>query len=913
MIDLLSGPHGVNGVLTLGGTTTPGSRLLIGLHGAAGFSAIGSATADPSGNWTFSTPANALGYGSVTLATAGLSSDWQPGPWQDATVITSADPEAALRHLGADLAAALANDAAHGLDAADHLQALTDQVLAGGPAVLDIPAGTYILGHTVILHSGTYLDAPGVTLTASSDFARPTPGDPLGYALLANANYLSDAYLDHDIQVRHVAFDWTSFDNFGSAAIRFRSVQNVMVQDATFHGGEDGTAFMHADGAVVRDSTATATVNYAFDNWEGPRNTVIANNTATVDRFSGIAFTGRGTLPGQDFTATNLAAYGNHVIGAEVAGIQVEALSTGSSVDHVFLAGNTIDGPGAGIAVTGAGTGDVIFANTLNGSMGAAELSLSRVGTAGYPLHDIIVANNTLTNATIRNAATAALVVAADTAGIFGNTVLYGSAPYGLWDAGNAVTSGGNVLSNWKTAALTTTGAGLIVSTDGPQTQTPPAAGQMAYVLSAGTLTPAGGGVLDLRANPDYASVTTLHLADSPGQTVYLGTGTGVRVTVASANAVIHGATAADTITLGPLGGTVMLGGSAEIVHGGAGDDLFWITSATAGASIDGGGGIDRVMITGGGTIVLGPTLTGIEEVRILRGAAHTSVTLNATPGLTLRAAAGGDTLTAGGPDQALFSGAGNDLLVGLPGGRTVFAGRAAELGNDLISGIGYQAAIDVTSIGFAGVSFSATADPAAGITTLSVGDRHDGTTLRLVGVFDATQFALAPDAAGTGTRITFIACYVQGTLIAIPGGERPIEDLRIGDPVCLVDGGTRRIKWIGRRRYTRADVTASPQLRPVRIRANAIADGLPRRDLLVSAPHALFIDGVLVPAAALVNGRSITRDPPGDVAYLHIALDRHDLILAEGMPAESYVDTGVRRSSPRDFPRAANKELSVW
>ncbi len=86
-----------------------------------------------------------------------------------------------------------------------------------------------------------------------------------------------------------------------------------------------------------------------------------------------------------------------------------------------------------------------------------------------------------------------------------------------------------------------------------------------------------------------------------------------------------------------------------------------------------------------------------------------------------------------------------------------------------------------------------------------------------------------------------------------------------------------------------------SDSVRPVRIAAHAFADGLPHRDLLVSPEHALFVDGVLIPAHRLLNHSSVTQDAPAAAEYFHVELDRHEVLLAEGLPAESYLDTGNR------------------
>jgi hypothetical protein len=149
-------------------------------------------------------------------------------------------------------------------------------------------------------------------------------------------------------------------------------------------------------------------------------------------------------------------------------------------------------------------------------------------------------------------------------------------------------------------------------------------------------------------------------------------------------------------------------------------------------------------------------------------------------------------------------------------------------------------------------------------------------------------------DSMPGGATVLQVACYCAGTRIRTPSGERPIEALRIGDRVTTPKGSAP-IKWIGRRSYTAAQVAANAQLRPVRIRASALATGVPRRDLLVSPSHAVLVDGFLIPAAALVNGASILREPSRDVAYLHIELAAHELIFAELALAETYVDEAGR------------------
>ncbi|WP_158927342.1 Hint domain-containing protein [Acidisphaera sp. S103] len=215
------------------------------------------------------------------------------------------------------------------------------------------------------------------------------------------------------------------------------------------------------------------------------------------------------------------------------------------------------------------------------------------------------------------------------------------------------------------------------------------------------------------------------------------------------------------------------------------------------------------------------------------------------------------------------------------------------------VSGLSAGDAIDLEGVSFA----SGGSATIINSNTLQVVENSASYDLTLDPLQDFSHFAFNPTPdGGTGTLITVDpACYCRGTRILTIGGEIAVEDLQVGDRVMTLSGASRPVRWIGRRHL---DLTRHPtpdRIRPIRIRANAFADTVPRRDLLLSPDHAVLCegrpgDGMLVPARLLLNGASIVRDTHHRaVTYYHVELDAHDILLAENLPAESYLDTGNR------------------
>ena len=142
------------------------------------------------------------------------------------------------------------------------------------------------------------------------------------------------------------------------------------------------------------------------------------------------------------------------------------------------------------------------------------------------------------------------------------------------------------------------------------------------------------------------------------------------------------------------------------------------------------------------------------------------------------------------------------------------------------------------------------------------------------------------------GLHVNEPVCFMPGTDIATAAGDRAVEDLAIGDLVLTSDGLEAPVLWIGRQTVSTRFGDPLRTL-PIRVKAGALGDNMPVRDLLVSPGHALLVDDILVQAGALVNSTSIVResDVPEIFTYYHVELEDHALILAEGVPAATFLD----------------------
>jgi Hint domain len=136
-----------------------------------------------------------------------------------------------------------------------------------------------------------------------------------------------------------------------------------------------------------------------------------------------------------------------------------------------------------------------------------------------------------------------------------------------------------------------------------------------------------------------------------------------------------------------------------------------------------------------------------------------------------------------------------------------------------------------------------------------------------------------------------YAACFLPGTRILTPAGERAIEDLRIGDLVTTASGD-RPVMFVPRQTFRRTKGERwAKGVAPIRVEPGAFAEGLPHRPLFVSPCHAFYVEGLLVEARDLVNGSTIVQvDHPGDtIEYLNIELEDHDLVRANGVLVETF------------------------
>ena len=227
-------------------------------------------------------------------------------------------------------------------------------------------------------------------------------------------------------------------------------------------------------------------------------------------------------------------------------------------------------------------------------------------------------------------------------------------------------------------------------------------------------------------------------------------------------------------------------------------------------------------------------------------------------------------------------------------GGAALFSDGVAAQRIDF-NGAGSLSFGDVNDIKAVTISGFSTLD------TILVPSVADGQTLLERLAFKDLPSHTAPEVVATGAGAELLLeavppCFARGSCLLTPLGYRAVETLAVGDPVVTVSGDIRAVRWIGCRTLDIAAHRRPEAVQPVRLLPGALSPGVPNRSLRLSPDHALLLRGVLVPVKLLVNGATILRER-GCVAvtYFHVELDRHEVLLAENVAVESYIDTGNR------------------
>ena len=489
--------------------------------------------------------------------------------------------------------------------------------------------------------------------------------------------------------------------------------------------------------------------------------------------------------------------------------------------------------------------------------------------------------------------------------------------------------------SNWQVTGLLEVGvAGSgALQIDGGATVT-------AGSLDAGNLATAVGQISVTGAG------TTLQIA---GDATVADDGTGVL-------SVLNGATfAADSLTIGSQGdssGALVVSGDGSVVNLSGGLNIgtaLGIGDLTVGpgaavhasvVSLQGqvvleGGLLDPTVqlinqgqtVGGFGTIAAGDI---VDEGVIQAGANKASQKLL----LVVGTVSGGGTLTVNGNQPGsnaagiLQINAGGTMeLTGavLNAANTTFTDNLTPTGTYTVN----NSVVDVTFADAAGVlKLDDIAEFAGTITTFHAGDSFfiTGGTLSNPAVVNGNTLTFADSGAGAGAgaggidsiifgsqisaggfnivnnNVQVVACFAEGTRIETESGPVAVEDLRVGDRAMMArDGNAEPIVWIGQRAVNCARHPNPETVWPVRVSAGAFGENVPVRDLYLSPDHAVFVNDVLVPVKLLINGTSIAQEKWDGVRYFHVELPRHAVILAEGMPVESYLDTGDRANFRQD------------
>ncbi len=393
-----------------------------------------------------------------------------------------------------------------------------------------------------------------------------------------------------------------------------------------------------------------------------------------------------------------------------------------------------------------------------------------------------------------------------------------------------------------------------------------------------------GGGV-------GTATSTTINSGGIQRVGVNFGTGTATDTTISGGGTQYVGY-ADDTFNSGEATSTTILSGGTQYIGGDARATGIATSTTLSGGTqyVEAGGtATDTTIYAGGLEEVLNG---GIADAPVIDGGALRldSGASIATGPIDFSAVSG----TSGGTLDLTGEGSGSAFTSSFTAAISGFTG---DGGTAALSDI-----IDVTGTGNAGDHVKWTQTGTSGTLQVENASNTVLESLTLDGSFGQQRFVLTE--TGSTDQITYnnsAPCYRRGTLIEAARGQKKVEALKIGDKVRTASGALRPIKWIGQRSYAGRFVMGRKDILPVCIKAGALGENVPARDLWVSPNHAMYfqgdhLNGVLIEAKDLVNGVSIVQAKAVEsIDYVHIELDSHDVIIAEGAPAETFIDDDSR------------------
>ncbi|WP_299149975.1 tandem-95 repeat protein [uncultured Tateyamaria sp.] len=400
-------------------------------------------------------------------------------------------------------------------------------------------------------------------------------------------------------------------------------------------------------------------------------------------------------------------------------------------------------------------------------------------------------------------------------------------------------------------------------------------------------------------------------------------------ITGGTGDDVIDGGIDDDRIT-GDEGDDRIVGGEGnDLIEGGIGDDTIF-------AGNDPDLGLDQLNIEDDGSNPLFPadprpdngmdTVFGGDGDDLIFGADDSDVLFGDAGDDTIDGEIDDDLIDGGAGDDSLLGGQGNDTVAGGDGDDIIDGGIGDD---DLLGGADADTFVNVN----AGDVVDGNEEVTDGVDfdTLDLtGSAPDGGSLEVI--FDDLNpengVVRYRDAAGEDAgELVFtnienvIPCFTPGTLIATPTGERRVEDLAVGDRVITRDNGIQEICWVGQRAMSGAEFANAAHLRPVLIQKDALGNGLPERDMLVSPQHrvliasdktALYFDEseVLVAAKHLTAMEGIDVVDVSETTYIHVMFDQHEVILSDGAWTESFQPGDQTLASMGDAQRAEILEL---